>query len=100
MGRNRETLLRDFHQAKWDEEIIMEMSVPGERGILVPAAEEGIRAEIGDGLGVIPEGLRRKTPPGLPEVGQMRVLRHYMRLSQETLGADVTIDIGEGTCTM
>ena len=63
MGRNRETLLRDFHQARWDEEFIMEMSVPGERGILVPAAEEEIRAEVGDGLGVIPEGLRRRTPP-------------------------------------
>ena len=100
MGRNRETLLRDFHQARWDEEFIMEMSVPGERGILVPGAEEEIRAEIGDGLAMIPEGLRRKTPPALPEVGQMRVLRHFMRLSQETLGADVAIDIGEGTCTM
>ncbi len=100
MGRNRETLLRDFHQARWDEEFIMEMSVPGERGILVPRAEEEIRAEVGDGLGMIPEGLRRKTPPALPEVGQMRVLRHFMRLSQETLGTDVAIDIGEGTCTM
>jgi glycine dehydrogenase subunit 2 len=100
MGRNRETLLRDFHQARWDEEFIMEMSVPGERGILVPRAEEEIRAEVGDGLGMIPEALRRKTPPALPEVGQMRVLRHFMRLSQETLGTDVAIDIGEGTCTM
>jgi glycine dehydrogenase subunit 2 len=100
MGRNRETLLRDFHQARWDEEFIMEMSVPGERGILVPRAEEEIRAEIGDGLAMIPEELRRKTPPALPEVGQMRVLRHFLRLSQETLGTDVAIDIGEGTCTM
>ena len=48
MGRNRETLLRDFHQARWDEEFIMEMSVPGERGILVPSAEAEIRAEVGD----------------------------------------------------
>ena len=30
----------------------------------------------------------------------MRVLRHFMHLSQETLGTDVTIDISEGTCTM
>ena len=30
----------------------------------------------------------------------MRVNRHYMRLSQETLGTDVNIDISQGTCTM
>jgi glycine dehydrogenase subunit 2 len=28
------------------------------------------------------------------------VLRHYLRLSQETLGADVDIHLGLGTCTM
>ena len=100
MGRNKETLLRKFHQARWDEEIICEMSVPGERGVLVPEAEKEIQAEIGDGISAIPENLRRKEPPALPEVGQMRVLRHFMRLSQETLGADLTPDIGQGTCTM
>src|SRR5690606_35083910 len=36
----------------------------------------------------------------LPEMGQMRVLKHYLRLSQENLGADLNIDIGQGTCTM
>ena len=100
MGRDKKTLLRKFHQARWDEEIICEMSVPGERGILVPKTEEGISAEVGDGVSVIPENLRRKEPAALPEVNQMRVLRHFMRLSQETMGADVTMDIGEGTCTM
>ena len=100
MGRDKETLLRKFHQARWDEEIIFELSIPGERGILVPKAEEAIRDEIGDGLSAIPENLRRKRPAALPEVNQMRVLRHFMRLSQETMGTDVTIDISQGTCTM
>ena len=100
MGRGQKTLLRNFHQARWDEEFIMEMDAPGERGILVPRAEEEVRAEVGEGLEMIPDELRRSAPPALPEVGQMRVLRHFMRLSQETLGADVAIDIGEGTCTM
>jgi hypothetical protein len=30
----------------------------------------------------------------------MRVLKHYLRLSQENLGGDLNIDIGQGTCTM
>jgi glycine dehydrogenase subunit 2 len=28
------------------------------------------------------------------------VLRHYLRLSQENLGADFNVDVGQGTCTM
>ena len=44
--------------------------------------------------------MRRKTPPKLPELSQMQVLKHYLRLSQENLGADFNVDIGQGTCTM
>ncbi|MDA4122436.1 MAG: aminomethyl-transferring glycine dehydrogenase subunit GcvPB [Thaumarchaeota archaeon] len=100
MGRNPKTLLRKFHEAKWDEQIILEMSVPGERGILVREAEPEVRREVGSGVSAIPPGLRRRSKPGLPEVNQARVLRHFLHLSQETLGTDVNIDIGEGTCTM
>jgi len=100
MPRNKKTLLRNFHQARWDEDIIFEMSVPGERGILVPKAEKEIWDEIGDGISAIPDGLKRKTPSELPEVNQLKVLRHFTRLSQETLGVDVTIDISMATCTM
>lgn len=100
MGRNNHTLLRKFHQARWDEQIIFEMSLSGERGVLVPQAEPETQATVGDGVSVIPENLRRKEPAALPEVNQMRVLRHYLHLSQETMGTDVTIDISQGTCTM
>jgi glycine dehydrogenase subunit 2 len=92
--------IRRFHQAKWDEEVIFELSQEGERGILVPEAEEDLKSEVGDVLSSIPQGVRRKRPPELPEVSQSRVLRHYMRLSQETLGTDLNIDVGQGTCTM
>ena len=100
MTRENNRILRKFHEARWDERMIFEMSVPGERGVLIPRVEKGIVEEVGDGLSVIPKSLKRREPPALPEVSQMRVLRHFMRLSQETLGADLTIDISEGTCTM
>ena len=32
-----------FHQAKWDEPVIFELSRPGERGILVPQAAEAVK---------------------------------------------------------
>jgi len=92
--------VRRFHQARWDEPIVFELSTPGERGVLVTAIEPGVRAAVGDVLDALPEGLRRTAPPALPQLGQQRVLKHYLRLSQETLGADLNVDIGQGTCTM
>ncbi len=94
------TKLKKFHQAKWDEPIIYELSTEGERGILMPEIEKEIEKVVGDGLSNLPEHMIRKQAPTLPELSQMRVLKHYLRLSQETLGADLNIDIGQGTCTM
>jgi glycine dehydrogenase subunit 2 len=92
--------LRPFHQASWNEPIILEMTSPGERGLLVPEVEEDVRSAGGDPLEGIPESLLRSRPAGLPELSQPQVLRHYLRLSQETLGNDVNIHLGLGTCTM
>ncbi|MCJ7625385.1 MAG: aminotransferase class V-fold PLP-dependent enzyme, partial [Anaerolineaceae bacterium] len=92
--------LRRFHQARWDEPIIFELSQPGERGILPPPVEQGIKETVGDVLASLPDAMRRKTPPALPEMAQPQVVRHYMRLSQENLGVDFNVDIGQGTCTM
>ena len=92
--------LRRFHQASWDEPIIFELSQPGARGILPPPVEAGISDAVGDPASLLPAGVRRSVPPALPELAQVHVLRHYDRLSQENLGADLNIDVGQGTCTM
>ncbi|MFX0151518.1 MAG: aminomethyl-transferring glycine dehydrogenase subunit GcvPB [Candidatus Hodarchaeota archaeon] len=93
-------LRKNFHQAKWDEPIIFELSNKGERGILVPEIEKEIEEIVGDGISNIPQTMARREAPSLPELSQMRVLKHFLRLSQENLGADLNIDIGQGTCTM
>jgi len=97
---NGKPKLRRFHQARWDEPIIFELSRAGQRGILVPPVEEEIRAQVGDAMIGLPAFMRRKEPPALPELSQPQVLRHYVRLSQENLGTDLNIDVGQGTCTM
>jgi glycine dehydrogenase subunit 2 len=84
--------LRRFRQARWDEPLIFELTSPGERGVGVPTTDLPVPA--------LPAGLARATPPGLPEMSQLHVLRHYLRLSQENLGVDLNIDVGQGTCTM
>lgn len=100
MSRNTNTKLRKFHQAKWDEPIIFELGEKGEQGILMPVAEKEIEDEIGDGISKLPAGMRREKAPALPEIGQMQVLKHYLHMSQENLGADLNVDVGQGTCTM
>ena len=92
--------LKNFHQAKWNEPIIFELSTDGERGILVPDVEKEIEERVGDGMAELPADMIRWKPPALPEISQMRVLKHYLRLSQHCLGADLNVDIGQGTCTM
>ena len=57
---NGEPKLRRFHQARWDEPIIFELSIKGQRGILLPAVEDEIQKEAGDVLSTIPEGLKGK----------------------------------------
>ena len=88
-----------FHAARWAEPLIMELSSPGERGVLTPEVEDGIFRAVPDPLGAVPAQMRRPEAPTLPEVSQARVLRHYVRLSQMCMGVDATPDM-MGTCTM
>ncbi len=97
---SKDVKLRNFHQAKWDEPIIFELSTPGQRGILLPKVDDGVTDKVGNINKVIPKGIKRRKKPELPELAQPQVLRHFLRLSQETLGQDINIDIGLGTCTM
>ncbi len=92
--------LRRFHQARWDEPVIFELGQPGQRGILIPEVDTEIKTQVGNPLEGIPDILCRKSPPRLPEMSQPAVVRHYVHLSQETLGVDCNIDVGQGTCTM
>ncbi len=47
----------------------------------------------------IPQGLRRRTAPALPEVSELQVVRHYTRLSQKNFSID-THFYPLGSCTM
>ena len=91
--------LRNYHEAQWDEPIVFALNTPGSRGILLPDVEADVKSAAGKDM-LVPESLRRKDKPALPEISQPQVLRHFLRLSQETVGQDLTADIGLGTCTM
>jgi glycine dehydrogenase subunit 2 len=87
--------LPKYQAASWDEPVVLEMGRPGRRAFLAPEPEPDVQADI-DAL--LPAGVRRKTAPGLPELSEFEVQRHYDHLSQMTLGM-MGINLF-GTCTM
>ncbi|MDW0113078.1 aminomethyl-transferring glycine dehydrogenase subunit GcvPB [Sporosarcina saromensis] len=95
---NRE--VRAFQQAKWDEPLLFELHTAGQRGVQLPKVNPAIQEVTGDALAEIPAELRRGKIEELPEITQNRVLRHYLRLSQEVIGAAMNVEMGQGTCTM
>lgn len=90
--------LRRYHAAVWDEPLIMEMGAPGRRGCHFPEAGTVIQDAVGDAHDLVPASMQRKSPPVLPEMTEPDVLRHFLHLSQETLGM-MGISLF-GTCTM
>ena len=91
--------MKKFHQAKWNEPIIYELSEPGERAVLVPGpCCDCVSTD--EALATLPSAMVRRERANLPEIAQLQLVRHYNHLSQENIGVDGNIDIGQGTCTM
>lgn len=89
-----------YRAVAWNEPIIYQLSKPGRRGSMVLRPDKKVEATVGDVLSKIPEEIRRKRLPNLPELSEPEVVRHYIRLSQQTFGVDSGISVGVGTCTM
>lgn len=59
------------------EPLVFELSSPGRRGVSLPAPDVPVNPV----ASYLPEADLRATPPGLPEVSEVDVVRHYTRLS-------------------
>ncbi|MGB3407591.1 MAG: aminomethyl-transferring glycine dehydrogenase subunit GcvPB [Jannaschia sp.] len=90
------TRIPEFHAAKWNEPVVMDMGRPGARGQLFPAPEDEVTKAVGSDL--IPQAMARKDRAELPEITEFEAQRHYLHLSQMTLGM-MGISLF-GTCTM
>jgi glycine dehydrogenase subunit 2 len=78
-----------------NEPPIFERSRPGRTGFSLPPEPEGAD----EALAALPPRFVRASPPGLPEVSEVDVIRHFTRLSQW----NYAIDLGTyplGSCTM
>ena len=70
----------NYHAARWNEPIIMEMGSEGERGVLVDTTDKAILEEIQNPLDSIPQSMIRSTELKLPEISQAQILRPRCRI--------------------
>jgi len=77
------------------EPLIFELGAPGRSSSFMPECDVPVAAV----EEMIPEGLLRRTPPPLPEVGEPEAARHFTRLSTYNHGVDTGF-YPLGSCTM
>ena len=77
-----------------ETQLIFQLSHPGRS-----ATSQAPKALAEDKLSAIPAHLRRKEKPGLPEVSEMQVVRHYTNLSSKNFAIDKQF-YPLGSCTM
>ena len=75
------------------EPLIFEKSRAGRRGYALPASD------VPPSTAALPDRFRRARPPRLPEVSEIDVVRHFVRLSRVNYGIDVGF-YPLGSCSM
>jgi len=88
-----------FKQARWNEPAIFSLGREGRRGHIPSTAEEDIKHAIGSLDSVVPKRMRRTSKIRLPELSEVEVMRHFLRLSQMNYGVDSGL-YPLGSCTM
>jgi glycine dehydrogenase subunit 2 len=76
-------------------DLLFEISHPGRRCHRVPACDVPVR----DAKSLLPASAVSDTPPPLPEVGEIDLIRHYVNLSTRNMSIDTNF-YPLGSCTM
>lgn len=88
-----------FKQAHWNEQVIFTLGESGRRGHFPPEVENDIKQSVEDMDKLIPRNMQRKKKPRLPELSEVEVVRHFIRLSEMNYGVDSGL-YPLGSCTM
>jgi glycine dehydrogenase subunit 2 len=88
-----------FKQSYWNEPVIFQLGHKGRRGHITLGVEDEIKRKVPNALADIPKEMSRQTPPKLPELSEVEVVRHFTRLSQMNYGVDLGF-YPLGSCTM
>ncbi len=89
------TLPADTPQQRERATTIFEKSVPGRRAFVPPGLDVP-EIPMSD---LIPDRARRASPPGLPEIAEPEIVRHYNRMSRRNFDLDAGF-YPLGSCTM
>jgi glycine dehydrogenase subunit 2 len=88
-----------FRQAYWDEPLVFELGEEGRTGFKLPQINDEVRKMTKPVEGLIPSTMRRHTSINIPQISEMQVTRHFVRLSQMNYGVDCGF-YPLGSCTM
>ena len=77
-------------------DLLFEISRPGRRCHLLPPCDVPSTADV---VAMIPRGYLASSPPPLPEVGEIDLIRHYTNLSARNMSIDTNF-YPLGSCTM
>jgi glycine dehydrogenase subunit 2 len=91
--------IKMFKQTTWEKTTIFEESTPGRIGFQMEELSEKEKKLLNDAKVKISSEIIRSTPPKLPELSELDVIRHFTRLSQMNYGVDEG-PIFLGSCTM
>ena len=87
-----------FHAARWND-LWSPMDEPGACGVMPPANDLAIAETDRRCACRLARRSGAHSTRALPRITQHRVMRHFTRLSQMSMGFDVAVDM-MGTCTM
>jgi glycine dehydrogenase subunit 2 len=82
-------------QRNQSTELLFDMSHPGRRTHRLPKCDVPMR----EVYALLPRGVLSETPPSLPEVGEIDLIRHFVNLSAKNMSIDTNF-YPLGSCTM
>jgi len=88
-----------YKQASWNEPVIFNLGKTGRRGHTVPSVETQVKEVVGDVNVLVPKNMQRTRKISLPELSEVEVNRHFLRLSEMNYGVDSGF-YPLGSCTM
>ncbi len=86
-----------WRQANWDEELLFKLSMYGKPTFYFGGNE--FAEVVGDVEDLLPKKVVRSKPPQIPNLSEVEVVRHFIRLSQMGYGVDLG-PVPLGSCTM
>ncbi len=92
-----EEIATGYRAVAWNEPLIFCQGRKGRRGHKTVGVQEELKTRAAEAYSEIPGSMRRRELANLPELSEPEVVRHFIRLSQQTFGVDSGVILGVGS---